>query len=273
MGRAISAAIFLGWRSKRIVTQRNLAQVTRRSAYDPHVLYLAFTSWCNYGRYAADFLNFSDLDCSIIEQNIRDMTQGATSWQKYLEHALEPGRGVILVTAHFGNWDIAGALLARHVPLSAVVETFSDEQLNHLVQNLRKKKGINIIPMESLPRRILRILQQNHCVGLIVDRPLSPDQGTPVSFFGRTTYVPRGPAALALKSGAAILPGYVWYGLCDELYLRVFPPIFPQRSSGQDQTDEVTRLTQHIYDTLEEMIREWPTQWYMFRQFWPEQSS
>jgi len=95
------------------------------------------------------------------------MTQGATSWQKYLEHALEPGRGVILVTAHFGNWDIAGALLARHVPLSAVVETFSDEQLNHLVQNLRKKKGINIIPMESLPRRILRILQQNHCVDAI----------------------------------------------------------------------------------------------------------
>jgi lauroyl/myristoyl acyltransferase len=272
-GRAIGAGSYLCWRSKRIVTQHNLAQVTNRSVRDPHVRYLAFASWCNYGRYAADFLNFSNLDCSVIEQNIRDMTQGAPSWQDHLEHALESGRGVILVTAHFGNWDIAGALIARYVPLSAVVETFSDEQLNRLVQNQRKEKGINIIPMESSPRRILRILQQNQLVALVVDRPLSSNQGTPVSLFGSITYVPRGPAVLALKSGAAILPGYVWYGLHNELYLRAFPPIFPQEGSSQDQTGEVTRLTQRICDTLEEMVREWPTQWYMFRQFWPGQSS
>jgi len=54
-----------------------------------------------------------------------------------------------MATAHFGNWDMAGALVARHLPLSAVVETFSDERLNQLVQNQRRERGLGIIPMEG----------------------------------------------------------------------------------------------------------------------------
>jgi lauroyl/myristoyl acyltransferase len=115
----------------------------------------------------------------------------------------------------------------------------------------------------------MRVLQQNQLVAIVVDRPVTPDQGTEVTFFGRKTYVPSGPAALALKSGAAILPGYVWYGRNNEFNVRVFPPIFPQESKGEQKTNEVARLTQSIYDALEIIIRECPTQWYMFRQFWP----
>ena len=118
-------------------------------------------------------------------------------------------------------------------------------------------------------RPILRLLQQNQFVAIVVDRPVAEHEGTEVTFFGRKTYVPSGPAALALKSGAAIVPGFVWYGQRNELNIRAFPPIFPQERKGEERTSEISRLTQLIYDTLEEMIREWPTQWYMFRQFWP----
>ena len=81
--------------------------------------------------------------------------------------------------------------------------------------------------------------------------------------------MPGGPAALALKSGAAIMPGYLWYGHHNQFYLRAFPPIFPQERKGGDKANEVARLTQCIYNSLEEMVRQWPTQWYMFRPFWP----
>jgi lauroyl/myristoyl acyltransferase len=241
--------------------------VTGKPGHDPRVKYLAYASWRNYGRYAADFINFSNIPANDIENSTVDVTEGDTSWLTYLERAKQAERGVIFVSAHFGNWDMAAAILARHTPVSIVVETFSDGRLDTLIQNQRREKGVTLMPLERSPRRILRVLQQNQVVGLLVDRPVTAKQGTPVSFFGRTTYVPSGPAALALKSGSPILPGFVWYGQRNELLLRIFAPIFPQ-SSG-DRNADISALTQRIYDSLEEMIRAWPTQWYMFRQFWP----
>ena len=266
LGYAIGTGTYLAWRSKRLVTRANMAQVTGRAVNDPRVNYLAYASWRNYGRYAADFLNFANIKGADIERDVWDVTEGAT-WQTYLEQALQPGRGVIFVSAHFGNWDMAGAIVARYVAFAAVAETFADPRLNTLIQNQRKDKGIDIIPLEGSPRRILRVLQQNQLVGIVFDRPVTPKEGTPVTFFGRTAYVPGGPAALALKSGAAILPGYVWYGQRNTMMVRAFPPIFPQPT--KDRNGDIARVTQQIYDTMEVMVRAWPTQWYMFRQFWP----
>ena len=268
LGSAISAVSYLGWPSKRRVTQLNMAQVTGRPVDDPYVRHLALASWRNYGRYAADFLNFSHFDIDVIEQQMRDLS-GGNGWQSLMMPAIQAGRGAIITTAHFGNWDMAGAILAHHLPLSAVVETFSDERLNQLVQNQRREKGIGIIPMEGSARRILRVLQENQLVAIVVDRPVTPDEGTAVTFFGRKISVPGGPAALALKSGAAIIPGFVWYGHHNQFYTRVYPPIFPRASKGEQKASEIARLTQYVYDVLEEMVRQWPTQWYMFRRFWP----
>jgi lauroyl/myristoyl acyltransferase len=271
LGASIGAASYLGWPSKRQVTRLNMAQVTGRPAHDPYVQRLAFASWRNYGRYAADFMSFPHLNIAHIERNMHDLSEGEESWQGHIRATLQAGRGAILATAHFGNWDIAGALAARHFPLSAVAETMNDEQLNQLLQDQRKEKGMGIIPMEGSARRIFRVLQQNQLVAILVDRPVSEDQGTAVTFFGRKTYVPSGPAALALKSGAVIVPGYVWYGHRNQFYVRTFPSIFPQESKGEHRAHEIARLTQRIFDALEAMVREWPTQWYMFRQFWPSE--
>jgi lauroyl/myristoyl acyltransferase len=271
LGAAGASASYLGWRSKRIVTQQNMAQVTGLPVHDPRVRYLAFASWRNYGRYAADFLSFAHIDAGMIEQRSLDLTHDGGRWLEYVEQALKPGRGALFVTSHFGNWDMAGAMLARHVHISAVAETFSDKKLNELIQNQRKEKGIDIIPMEGSVRRILRVLHDNQFVGLVFDRPLPPGEGIPVTFFGRKTFVPGGMATLAVKSGAAIMPGYFWYGHHNQFNVRAFAPIFPQVSKSTEQASEVARLTQYIFNTMEEMVREWPTQWYMFRPFWPSE--
>jgi phosphatidylinositol dimannoside acyltransferase len=271
LGASIGAATYVGWPSKRFVTRLNIAQITGRPVHDPYVKHLAFASWRNYGRYASDFINFPHLNVENVVRNLRDLSESEDGWQGCMQSALQAGRGGLLVTAHFGNWDMAGAILAHHHPVSAVAESFRDEQLNQLLQDQRRDKGIDIIPLESSIRPILRILQQNKFAALVVDRPVAENQGTEVTFFGRKTYVPSGPAALALKSGAAIVPGFVWYGYNDEFYARAFRPIFPQQGKNSERAAEIARLTQRIYDVLEVMIREWPTQWYMFRQFWPSE--
>ncbi len=272
LGSTIAAGSYWAWRSKRVVTQQNMAQVTNRQVHDRHVRRLAYLSWYNYGRYAADFIHFAHLDMKRIEQRMLDLSVNDIPWQEHLTNALKPGHGALFATAHFGNWDVAGALAARYIPLSAVVETFSDPRLNTLLQNQRKDKGMHIIPMEGSARRILRELQQNRGVAIVVDRPLEAERGTPVSFFGRTTYVPSGIAALALKTDAAIVPAYVWYGSSNTWYARVYAPIFPQEYTTGEQSNDIIALTQRVYIALEDIVRKWPTQWYMFRPFWPAQS-
>ncbi|RAQ96702.1 lysophospholipid acyltransferase family protein [Thermogemmatispora tikiterensis] len=267
IGATVGTASYLAWRSKRRVTQRNMAQVLGRPPSDRAVRRLARASWSNYGRYASDFLSFAHLDIEAIERQGRDLTRGASSWREYLQQALQPGRGVILTTAHFGNWDLAGAIIAREVPFSAIAETFTDPQLNALVQKQRQDKGIVIIPMERSVRPMLRVLQQNQLLAIVIDRPLMENEGVPVRFFGRTTYVPAGAARLAVRTGAAIMSGFVWYGRRGQHYMRAFPPVFPQTEG--DREAEVVRLTQYIFDALEEMVRSYPDQWYMFRPFWP----
>src|SRR5260221_11007133 len=101
---------------------------------------------------------------------------GGDSWQSFMRPAIQAGRGAIITTAHFGNYDMAGALVARHLSLSAVVETFSDERLNQLVQNQRREKGIGIIPMEGSARRILRARQQNRLVAITDSQPSPPEE-------------------------------------------------------------------------------------------------
>jgi len=269
LGASIGVASYLGWPSKRFVTRLNIAQITGRPVHDPYVKHLALASWRNYGRYASDFISFPHLNVDNVVRNLRDLSESEGGWQGCMQSAVQAGRGALFVTAHFGNWDMGGAILARYHPVSAVAETFGDKQLNQLLQDQRREKGIGIIPMESSVRPILRLLQQNQFAAIVVDRPVAANQGTEVTFFGRKTYVPGGPAALALKSGAAIVPGFVWYGHHDEFYVRAFKPIFPQQVKSSERAAEISRLTQCIYDVLEVMIREWPTQWYMFRQFWP----
>jgi KDO2-lipid IV(A) lauroyltransferase len=103
---------------------------------------------------------------------------------------------------------------------------------------------------------------------------MTPKDWTPITFFGCKTYVPGGPAALALKAGATILPGFAWYaeGMPTVNYGRMYCPIIAEPVPGKSTEEQVTELTQRIYNVLEAMIREAPAQWYMFRPFWPEEA-
>lgn len=269
LGSIISAVSYLGWRSKRLHTQQNMARVLGLPVAHPRVKRVAFASWRNYGRPASDLIYFPHVNMDRIEASVVDLSQGG-SWQEYARQALEPGKGAIVASAHFGSWDMAGAVVARSFPLSAIAEMFKDQRLNDLIQGSRRAKNVEIIPMENSARRILQDLHRNRFVAIVVDRPMTREQGIAITFFGHTTYVSGGPAALALKCGAAILPGLVWYGPHGKFYVRAFPPAFPRAcATTEERNQEIVRLTQYMYDALEEVIREWPTQWFMFRPFWP----
>jgi lauroyl/myristoyl acyltransferase len=267
---ALGELVYLAWASKRRVTVANMAQVSGLPPSEPRVRALARRSWRNYGRYISEFFYLPNTTATAVVARFRDTTPGG-GWMSCLDEAMAAGRGVLFATAHFGNWDTAGVIVASHIPLHVIAETFPDARLNALVQEQRAALGMTVLPVERTPRRILRVLQERGSVATPVDRPLPAGEGVPITFFGRRCYVPGGIAQISLKTGAAIVVGFLWN---DEAYSPTYygymaPPIFPH-PTGNREVDAVT-LTQQIYDVIAELVRAHPTQWYMFRQFWPDE--
>jgi KDO2-lipid IV(A) lauroyltransferase len=269
---ALTVLVYYLWFSKRRVTIANMAKVLGVEPSNPEAERRARISWRNYGRYVTDFLYLGGGGEQAGEEalaRMRDVTPPPGAFGQ-IDAARARGNGVIIVTAHFGNWDAAGLLVASHCTLHVVVERFADPRLDTLVQSQRRALGMEVLWMEKSPRQILRVLQQNGVVAIVADRPLAEGDGVPVTFFGRRCYVPGGVAQLALLSGATILPGFCHYDerYSPAYYAGVLSPIIPETTG--DRRADAAALTQRIYSALEEMIQPYPDQWYMFRPFWPE---
>jgi KDO2-lipid IV(A) lauroyltransferase len=267
---AATTLVFYLWRSKQRATVANMAQILGAGERDPYAFRLARDSWRDHGRYISDFLAFSARP-----ERTRDYVM--THWRDepppgslgLLDLARAEGKGVLIVTCHFGAWDIAGLITASRAPLHVVAERFDDPRIDAMVEAKRNAMGMQVLWLEKSPRQILRVLQQGGMVAILVDRPMAEGEGVPVEFFGRRCYVPGGVAQLALLSGAAIFAGFAYYDkqFSSTYYTKVLPHFFAERTGNREA--DVVATTQRIYGALEAVIRPRPAQWAMFRPFWP----
>jgi KDO2-lipid IV(A) lauroyltransferase len=265
----LTTLVYYAWVSKRRVTIANMAQVAGVPPDDPRARRLARQSWRNYGRYLSDFFYLPNASREQVMARVRDVTPAPGTFAG-LDAAAAAGKGIIIATAHFGAWDIAGVAVASRRPLSVLVDTFTDPRMDDLIQGQRAQFGLQVLRAEKSPRPILRALAEQQAVAIVADRPLPEGEGTPITFFGRRCYVPGGVAQLALLSGAPIAVGCARYDdqFSSTYYLVLADVIYPQRR--QDRHADTIELTQQVYSALERVIAEHPDQWFMFRPFWPE---
>src|SRR5581483_2797901 len=162
-----------------------------------------------------------------------------------VHEAREKGSGVVIVMPHTGNWDLAGAWLARRVPCTAVVERLEPPELYEWFNRVRHHLGFDTVPLgPQAGPALMKALRANRVVGLLCDRDIG-GTGVEVEFFGERTKLPGGPATLALRSGAAILPSAAYFD------------------------EDVVRITQTVTNELEKLIRRAPLQWHNFQPTWP----
>jgi KDO2-lipid IV(A) lauroyltransferase len=185
----------------------------------------------------------------------------AIEGEEHLKRALTGGKGVIALSAHLGNFTMIGArLAAAGYPYSAVVKQPRDWRFARLIDRYRAQVGIQTIsakPRREAVRGILRALRANGVVLLIADEFKSG--GVQVNFFGRTSPAPRGPATLALRTGAATLPIYVTRDSNDRLTLHIEPQI--ELIEGDQLEQSVAANTALFTQHLEAMVRRYPDQW------------
>lgn len=266
---SVTVLIYYGWVSKRRVTIANMAQILGTTTRDPKARHLARISWRNFGRYVSDFVYMPNTTRDALLARIRDITPPPNAFAR-IDEARARGKGLIVVSTHFGAYDIAAVAVASHCPVHVIVESLDNPRMDAMWQEQRRELGLEVLHIEKTPRQILRVLQQNGVVAVAVDRPLPVGEGVPITFFGRECWVPGGIAQIALKSGAAILPGYCIYDeqYSSTYYLGAGPIIYPEVTG--DKRADTNALAQRMFTALEAQIRERPDQWAMFRAFWPE---
>lgn len=187
---------------------------------------------------------------------------------EHIEAGLARGNGVILALPHLGGWEWAGAAMAlRGHRLLAVVENIEPPQLLSWFAEQRAAIGIEVVTLgPDVSRTVLRGLRDNRIVCLLSDRDIEGD-GVPVEFFGERTTLPGGPATLALRTGATLLPCAVYFRSHRD-HLGVVRPPIPVEREGRLRED-IARITQVLAHELEALIRVAPEQWHLLQPNWP----
>ncbi len=191
----------------------------------------------------------------------------AEGWE-HIVAALDAGNGLILALPHLGGFDFAAAWLAgRGVAPVVVVEPVEPPELFEWFAGVREAIGMNVVPLgpEAGPA-VLRALKANRIVCLLSDRDLAGD-GIEVDFFGERTTMPAGPATLALRTGAPLVPAGVYFRPRGGHFAKIGPPVSVQREGRL--RDDVGRVTQDLARRFEELIRMAPEQWHLMQPNWP----
>jgi phosphatidylinositol dimannoside acyltransferase len=240
----------------------NLRRVLDADAGDVVILdQWARRSFRAYARYWVEAAQLGSTSPIEVEQ--RTLLQGF----EHLVEGMAAGKGVIMALPHVGSWEYGGAFLAtQEMPMTAVAERIEPPELFEFMVEQRAGMGLTIVPLSaSSGSAIIATLKRGGLVGLLSDRDLAGN-GVDVEFFGEKTTMPAGPATLALRTGATLVPAVVYSGPGLDHRAVIEPPLDTTRH-GSLRSD-VARLTQQIATQFEEMIRRAPEQWHVFQPLW-----
>lgn len=246
-----SAWYWLNARQRRAALD-NYAAALDLDPSNPEVGRVARRAFQNYGRMLLDFL----LMGSLTKEELIKRTD--VEGIQHLDAALARGRGVLMALPHMGSWDNTGSYGgALGYPIMAVTGRFPGS-LNDAVVETRRRYGLAVLQVgRPAVREIIQALNANRMVGLVCDQEEGP--GVEVSFFGRTAVVPSGPASLALKTGAALMPAYQYMTATGRHHIHLEAVL----TEIEGETKE--NLMQRIVHRFEKFIRERPDQWFAFR--------
>jgi Kdo2-lipid IVA lauroyltransferase/acyltransferase len=182
----------------------------------------------------------------------------------------DKGKGILLLTAHFGNWEVMGAMTAlKGVPLNVVARPLDNPFLDRMINDLRGFFGNRVISKHKAIREILKLLKNCEPVAILLDQNTSPLEGIFVDFFGRPACTTPSLAILALRTGFPVFPGFS---------VRKAPGVHQIISGEQIELDvsgdmkrDVEVNTAKFTKIIESYVRKYPEQWLWVHRRWKTQ--
>ncbi len=263
-GSAIGTAA--GWAARRMGVRGEVVRSQIAASFPERspgwVEGIAAACYRHFGREIAALAGMSRLD----PRRLVARTRGTEELRRALAGAGRPGGGCIVVTGHLGNWELAGALVAGlDVPVVAVVKPQANRRFDRRLQRLRARLGIETVSMAHAARRVPEVLAAGSVVALAADQDAG-SRGVFVPFLGRPASTFRGPAHLALRTGAPLLFGS--FVREEEGYRVRIEVVEPPRRSGDPGRGAERALTAAWVARLEAAVRERPGQYFWLHRRW-----
>jgi KDO2-lipid IV(A) lauroyltransferase len=212
------------------------------------------------GRIAVEYPRLSELVRAAGDAVVAEVTG-----LEHLEAARARGRGAILMTGHFGNFELLGAWLGQRNPVDFVVRPLSNPHVERWILERRVAAGVGTIATRDA-RRIYTSLRANRWIAMLADQD-ARRHGVFVPFMGRPASTPIGPARVAIGTGAPIIMGFPWRLPDGRHHLEIEPPLWPR----DDVADPVLDLTARHAARLEAWVRRYPSQWFWLHRRWKTQ--
>ena len=216
----------------------------------------------NLGRLLVEFSRFPSLTRANIDKLV--FYDGLENYHE----ALRRGRGVIFLTGHFGSWELSAfAHSIFGYPMKFVVRPIDNARVDKLITRYRTLGGNIPIQRRSTARDILRALRQNEVVGILFDQNTTRSEGVFADFFGIPAATTSAIATLALRTGAAVIPGFlIWEEKLGKHRLRFDPPV--ELVETGDAAGDVVENTRAFNQILEGYVRKYPDQWLWIHRRW-----
>jgi Kdo2-lipid IVA lauroyltransferase/acyltransferase len=178
------------------------------------------------------------------------------------------GKGVLFLTGHMSAWELSSFAHALYgYPLHFLVRPVSNRRIDALVNHYRCLSGNRPIDKNKSARAILKVLGEAGTVGILMDHNTSLDEGVFVNFFGVPASTSSGLARLALRTGAAVVPGFLWWDASRRKYRLRFEPAV-ELSRSDDEEADVHENTQRFTRVIEDFVRAHPDQWLWVHKRW-----
>jgi KDO2-lipid IV(A) lauroyltransferase len=262
IGRGLGRLAYRSLGSRRRVALENLNRVFGSDLTPAQTARLARRSFESLGMLLADFAALPGR-----------RRQQVGRWVKidgveHFERALERGRGVMLITAHSGSWELMPYTLALHGrPLAFVARPADNPRLEGRLRRIREAPGNRVIAKQHAARDLLRSLHAGRVVGILIDQAVAPDRGVLTPFLGLPAYTTDAPAQMLLRTGAAAVPVFLVRQPDPTRHRMVFHPEVEPCRTG-DRAHDVEQTTRRIVKVVEAHVRQYPDQWLWCHRRW-----
>jgi len=261
-GAALGAAFYTVDGGHRRIAQRNLeVAFPARSAGERRAI--ARAAFGHFGRLLFELLRFATLTPAQMLANV-DVEGEERSRTAYAQ-----GKGVLFVTGNFGYWELQAMVHALQAePVSILARALDNPHLNRLLESIRQRTGNTVIYRRETIRRVMRTLQAGHGVAVLIDQHIVSRDAIYVDFFERPAATTSAVAALALRTGAPVVPVFA-LPLGGGRYRMIYE--HPVEPPGPDSPDAIREFTQRCTDVLEMYVRRRPELWLWMHRRWRDE--
>jgi KDO2-lipid IV(A) lauroyltransferase len=209
----------------------------------------------------ADFFDIP----SLTKDNINHLVE--VEGVEHCKKALEQNRGILMVGAHFGNWELAAIVFSLVIkPAVVIYRPLDNAILDNLVYTVRSSTGSTPLPKNRAMRQMLRSLKRNEVIGILIDQNVAWQEGVFVDFFGRPACTNNGLALIAMHTEAPVIPAYI-VRLENGKYRFVIKEEIKLIRTG-DEDKDILINTQNYTSFVEDIVRKYPDQWLWVHQRW-----